>query len=196
MDSGRFETFIDAILAIMMTVMVLKIPQPDALTFTGIWDLRVMYLAYFLSFIVLFSIWDHHRKLFNYLENINNNVIWMYSLLIFVITFVPYFTAWVAHNPYDLLPELMYGFIFFIVNILFVLSTRIAIKHDVHNHEINGISYKELLLLNTALFIIGAVISVLGYPISMMIVSLLTVITWNTIPYILKTYMIGEDNGK
>ncbi|MBO7719733.1 MAG: DUF1211 domain-containing protein [Methanosphaera sp.] len=196
MDSGRFETFIDAILAIMMTVMVLKIPQPDALTFTGIWDLRVMYLAYFLSFIVLFSIWDHHRKLFNYLENINNNVIWMYSLLIFVITFVPYFTAWVAHNPYDLLPELMYGFIFFVVNILFVLSTRIAIKHDVHNHEINGISYKELLLLNTALFIIGAVISVLGYPISMMIVSLLTVITWNTIPYILKTYMIGEDNGK
>ena len=196
MDSGRFETFIDAILAIMMTVMVLKIPQPDALTFTGIWDLRVMYLAYFLSFIVLFSIWDHHRKLFNYLENINNNVIWMYSLLIFVITFVPYFTAWVAHNPYDLLPELMYGFIFFVVNILFVFSTRIAIKHDVHNHEINGISYKELLLLNTALFIIGAVISVLGYPISMMIVSLLTVITWNTIPYILKTYMIGEDNGK
>ena len=134
MDSGRFETFIDAILAIMMTVMVLKIPQPDTMTIGGIWDLHVMFFAYFLSFIILFSIWDHHRKLFNFLEDINNNVIWMYSVLIFIVTLVPYFTAWVAHNPYDLLPELMYGLIFVLVNVLFVLSTKVAIKHDVHNH--------------------------------------------------------------
>ena len=128
MDSGRFETFIDAILAIMMTVMVLKIPQPATMNFAGIWDLRVMYFAYVLSFIVLFSIWDHHRKLFNFLEDINNHVIWMYSILIFVITLVPYFTAWVAHNPYDLLPEVMYGLVFVVVNILFVMSTKVAIK--------------------------------------------------------------------
>ena len=72
MESGRFETFIDAIIAIMMTVMVLKIPQPETLTIGGIWDLRIMYLSYIISFIVLFSIWDHHRKLFNIVEDINN----------------------------------------------------------------------------------------------------------------------------
>ncbi|MDO5825998.1 MAG: TMEM175 family protein [Methanosphaera sp.] len=196
MDSGRFETFIDAILAIMMTVMVLKIPQPETMTFMGIWNLRVMYYAYFLSFIVLFSIWDHHRKLFNYLEHINNNVIWMYSVLIFFITLVPYFTSWVAHKPYDLLPELMYGLIFVIVNILFVLSTRVAIKHDVHNHEINGISYKEVLVLNIALFAMGAIVAVMGCPVAMMVLCLITVVTWNVIPYIEKTYVLGDDNGK
>lgn len=195
MDSGRFETFIDAILAIMMTVMVLKIPQPTTMTIRGIWDLHVMFFAYFLSFIILFSIWDHHRKLFNYLEDINNHVIWMYSVLIFIVTLVPYFTAWVAHNPYDLLPELMYGLIFVLVNVLFVLSTKVAIKHDVHNHEINGISYKEVLLLNCAIFLIGCVVSLIGYPICMMILCLLTVITWNTIPYIQKTYVLGDDDG-
>ncbi|RAP53849.1 MAG: hypothetical protein BZ137_05355 [Methanosphaera sp. rholeuAM130] len=196
MDSGRFETFIDAILAIMMTVMVLKIPQPETMTFMGIWNLRVMYYAYFLSFIVLFSIWDHHRKLFNYLEHINNNVIWMYSVLIFFITLVPYFTSWVAHKPYDLLPELMYGLIFVIVNILFVLSTRVAIKHDVHNHEINGISYKEVLVLNIVLFAMGAIVAVMGCPVAMMVLCLITVVTWNVIPYIEKTYVLGDDNGK
>jgi uncharacterized membrane protein len=195
MDSGRFETFIDAILAIMMTVMVLKIPQPATMDFAGIWDLRVMYFAYVLSFIVLFSIWDHHRKLFNFLEDINNHVIWMYSILIFVITLVPYFTAWVAHRPYDILPELMYGLIFVLVNVLFVLATRVAIKHDVHNHEINGISYKEVLLMNIGLFIVGTILSFMCYPISMMILCLVTVITWNMIPYIQKTYVIGDDHG-
>lgn len=193
MESGRFETFIDAIIAIMMTVMVLKIPQPETLTIGGIWDLRIMYLSYIISFIVLFSIWDHHRKLFNILEDINNRVIWIYSLLIFIITLVPYFTAWVAHEPFSLLPELMFGLIFFLVNIIYVLCTKVAINNDVHNEEVNGISFKELLLINIFLFLIGAVIGIAGYPIALLIMCLLTVITWNVIPYIQNTYVIGDD---
>lgn len=193
MESGRFETFIDAIIAIMMTVMVLKIPQPETLTIGGIWDLRIMYLSYIISFIVLFSIWDHHRKLFNIVEDINNRVIWIYSLLIFIITLVPYFTAWVAHEPFSLLPELMFGLIFFLVNIIYVLCTKVAITNDVHNEEVNGISFKELLLINIFLFIIGAVIGIAGYPIALLIMCLLTVITWNVIPYIQNTYVIGDD---
>ncbi|MEE1117302.1 MAG: TMEM175 family protein [Methanosphaera sp.] len=193
MESGRFETFIDAIIAIMMTVMVLKIPQPETLTIGGIWDLRIMYLSYIISFIVLFSIWDHHRKLFNIVEDINNRVIWIYSLLIFIITLVPYFTAWVAHEPFSLLPELMFGLIFFLVNIIYVLCTKVAINNDVHNEEVNGISFKELLLINIFLFIIGAVIGIAGYPIALLIMCLLTVITWNVIPYIQNTYVIGDD---
>ena len=193
MESGRFETFIDAIIAIMMTVMVLKIPQPETLTIGGIWDLRIMYLSYIISFIVLFSIWDHHRKLFNIVEDINNRVIWIYSLLIFIITLVPYFTAWVAHEPFSLLPELMFGLIFFLVNIIYVLCTKVAINNDVHNEEVNGISFKELLIINIFLFIIGAVIGIAGYPIALLIMCLLTVITWNVIPYIQNTYVIGDD---
>lgn len=193
MESGRFETFIDAIIAIMMTVMVLKIPQPETLTISGIWDLRIMYLSYIISFIVLFSIWDHHRKLFNMVEDINNRVIWIYSLLIFIITLVPYFTAWVAHEPFSLLPELMFGLIFFLVNIIYVLCTKVAINNDVHNEEVNGISFKELLLINIFLFIIGAVIGIAGYPIALLIMCLLTVITWNVIPYIQNTYVIGDN---
>lgn len=193
MDSGRFETFIDAILAIMMTVMVLKIPQPETLSIEGIWQLRIMYFAYFTSFIILFSVWDHHRKLFNMIETINNRVIQIYSLLIFALTLIPYFTAWVAHKPYEMVPELMFGLMFLIVNILFVLSTIVAVKHDVHNDMINELSYNELFVLNTVLFALGALLSLIGYPISMMAICLITVVTWNIIPYIQKTYVVGDD---
>lgn len=192
MDSGRFETFIDAILAIMMTVMVLKIPQPEPLTLAGIWDLRIMYAAYVIIFIVLFGVWDHHRKLFTQIKVINTKVILIYSLLIYVLTLVPYFTAWVAHNPHELLPELLFGLIILTVNILFVTATQIAIKNDIYNELIEQISFKELLVTNITLFTIGTILSLAGYPISMMITCLLTVITWNIIPYIRKT---GETNG-
>lgn len=193
MESGRFETFIDAILAIMMTVMVLKIPLPETMTVSGIWNLRVVYFAYAVSFIVIFSIWDHHRKFFYVVEEIDNKVIWMYSLLIFIITLVPYFTAWVAHEPYALLPELMFGLMFFLVNIIYVLCTHVTIRNDVHNQEINGISFKRLLLLNVMLFVVGAVIGLMGYPIALLLMCLLTVLTWNTVPYLEKTYVLGED---
>ena len=193
MDSGRFETFIDAIIAIMMTVMVLKIPQPETMTFAGIWNLRVMYYTYFVSYIVLLSIWDHHRKLFSVVEKINNTVIWMYSILIFLITLVPYFTAWVAHEPHAIVPELMYGLIFFLVNILFIVTSRVAIKHDVHNDLNNDITFKEVFLLNVVLFAIGTVLTFIGYPISMMIICLVTVVTWNIIPHIQNTYVVGGD---
>lgn len=191
MQTERFETFIDAILAIMMTVMVLKIPQPETLTFTGIWNLRIMYLAYIISFIVLFSIWDHHRKFFEKVQNIDDHVIWMYSVLIFFTTFVPYTTAWVAHQPYDYIPEITFGLIFFIVNILFVVSTILTIKKDAHNNLLEEISYNKIFIMNTALFIIGAIIATLGYPIIMMIICLLTVITWNLATHIQETYNTG-----
>lgn len=176
----------------MMTVMVLKIPQPETMTFSGIWELKVMYFAYFVSFIVLLSIWDHHRKLFFMLEDINNRVIWMYAILIFLITLIPYFTAWVAQEPFSLVPELMFGLIFFLVNIIYVLCTKVAIKNDVHNEEVNGIEFKELMLINILLFILGTVLALLGYPIALMIMCLLTLITWNVIPHIQKTYVVGE----
>ena len=193
MQTARFETFIDAILAIMMTVMVLKIPQPETLTLTGILDLKVMYLAYIISFIVLFSIWDHHRKFFEKVQNIDDHVIWMYSVLIFFTTFVPYLTAWVAHQPHDLVPEIMFGFLFFIVNILFVVSTILTIKKDIHNNLLEEISYNKVFIMNTTLFIIGAIIATLGYPIIIMIICLLTVVTWNLVTYYQETYNTGEN---
>ena len=195
MESGRFETFMDAILAIMMTVMVLKIQQPETMTLAGIWDLRVMYFAYVVSFVILFAIWDHHRQLFNVVSEINNSVLWMYAVLIFLVTLVPFFTAWVAHEPYELLPELMFGMIFILVNILFIVSTRVAIKNDDHNDEIQDLNFREVFILNIILFALGTVLTFTVNPICMMIVCFITVLTWNTIPYIKKTYVIGDDDG-
>lgn len=172
--------------------MVLKIPQPETLTFQGIWDLRVMYFAYALSFIVLFSLWDHHRKFFEKVEYIDNKVVWVYSIFIFFTTFLPLFTSWVAHEPYAIVPELMFGFIFFTENILFILSSEVTTRRDIHNTLLDEINYNKIFIINTLLFIIGAIITVNGYPITMMLVCIFTVITWNIYTHINETYNVGE----
>lgn len=195
MDSGRFETFMDAILAIMMTVMVLKIPQPETLSFAGILSLKHLYFAYVVSFITLFSVWDHHRRLFDMVDEINNRVVWVTSLLIYVLTLLPYFTAWVAHYPNDLVPELCFGLVFIIVNILYLYSTKIVIKNDVHNEDIQEVNFRELSLINFTLLILGLVLLFMGFPNVMMVICLITIITWNVIPHLKQTYYVGDNNG-
>ena len=56
MQTNRFETFIDAIIAIIITVLILKIAQPAEPTLSAIWDLKVFYIAYLISFLTLFNI--------------------------------------------------------------------------------------------------------------------------------------------
>jgi uncharacterized membrane protein len=194
MDSGRFETFIDAIIAIMLTVMILKIPQPETMDLAGIWNLRVMYFSYVLSFIIIYNLWDHHRQLFDHIETINDRVLWTYSILIFIITLIPFFTAWVAHEPYAFLPELMFGILFIVTNIVYIISTKIAIKHDNYSEIIKEVSFNKISIINTILFILGVILLLAGYPLSMLIICLLMVVNWNVINYF-DAYVEGDVSG-
>lgn len=62
MESNRFETFADAIIAILITVLILKIPQPGTPSLSGIWNLRVMYIAYFITFLTIYNVWYNNHK--------------------------------------------------------------------------------------------------------------------------------------
>ena len=46
MNTNRFETFFDAILAIIITVLVLKLTQPVAPTFGAVLALNARFITY------------------------------------------------------------------------------------------------------------------------------------------------------
>ncbi|WP_455645931.1 TMEM175 family protein [Methanosphaera sp.] len=194
LDSGRFETFIDAILAIIMTVMILKIPQPETLTITGLWNLKAMYFSYITSFIVIVSIWNNHRKLFNKVKHIDNFVITVYMILTFFITWIPYFTAWVAHFPHDLAPEISYELLFILVNISYLVATNRVRRHDAYNEDLIQFRVTPRTVINYSVFIIGFILGILVTPEFMMISCFITIITWN-IPDEYFRKLGGHSNG-
>ena len=118
METGRFETFFDAIIAIIMTVLVLKISQPAEPTLSAIWDLRVSYLAYLISFLTLFNIWYNNHNLFKKVDNLDNTAVWILGIMTFVISLVPYFTIWVALNVNSIAAETMFGLLFVVKGII------------------------------------------------------------------------------
>ena len=118
METTRFETFFDAIIAIIITVLVLKIPQPATPTLSGILDLQFMYIAYLISFLVLYNIWYANHNLFQIIDTIDNTSVWIYGIMTFFISLLPYFTIWLARDIYSIPAETMFGLLFISTHIL------------------------------------------------------------------------------
>ena len=179
MDTTRFETFLDAIIAIIMTVLVLKISQPAEPTLAAIWDLRISYLAYLISFLTLFNIWYNNHNLFQKVENIDNTAVWIFGIMTFVISLVPYFTIWVALHVDSIPAETMYGLLFVITNILYVLSVKAIYNSNQYNKELQETNSKVYYQI-TPLFIIlaGFILTCTIYRPGIYISCLISIILW------------------
>ena len=55
METGRLEAFYDAIIAIIVTVLVLELPQPATASLASIWAIKTSYFAYLISFFGLYK---------------------------------------------------------------------------------------------------------------------------------------------
>jgi uncharacterized membrane protein len=179
METNRFETFFDAIIAIVITVLVLKIPQPASPTLSAFLELKTMYLAYLISFLILYNLWYANHNLFQLVETIDNLTLWIYGMMTFVISLIPYFTIWLANNVNSIAAETMFGVLFIATHILNTLATRAVYKSNPYNknlHEINHNSY--YLNLPLILIFIGFVLTYSGYSQGIYITCLVSIILW------------------
>ena len=179
METNRFETFFDVIIAIVITVLVLKIPQPASPTLSAFLELKTMYLAYLISFLILYNLWYANHNLFQLVETIDNLTLWIYGMMTFVISLIPYFTIWLANNVNSIAAETMFGVLFITTHILNTLATRAVYKSNPYNknlHEINHDSY--YLNLPLILILIGFVLTYSGYSKGIYITCLVSIILW------------------
>ena len=122
--TGRLEAFYDAIIAIIVTVLVLELPQPAAPTLASMWAIKTSYFAYIVSFLVCANLWQYHHLIYQHVEKINNRIIWLNILLMFVFSLIPYLTIFTVDYPNSLLPQVLYGLDFIIVDIILFVMAR------------------------------------------------------------------------
>ena len=178
METDRFETFFDAIIAIIITVLVLKIPQPATPTLAGVLELQSIYIAYLISFLILYNIWYANHNLFQAVNNIDNNTLWIYGVMTFIISLLPYFTIWIANNVYSIPAETMFGAIFIATHILNTAANWTIVKSNPYSniHELQITSPMHHIPL--IILIIGFVLTYTIYIPGIYITCLLSVVLW------------------
>ena len=171
------EAFYDAIIAIIVTVLVLELPQPETATISGIFALKISYFTYLISFLVCANLWQYHHAIYAHVEKIDMKIVWLNILLMFVISLIPYLTIFVANNPNSLLSESLYGLDFILIDIILFVMTRYLIKINTDNEYLtNVVDLKNAILIPFIFLIIGFIIGFLGYPIAISVVCLILII--------------------
>jgi uncharacterized membrane protein len=109
MTKGRLEAFSDAVVAIIMTIMVLELVPPHGEAVEDLLPLWPIFLAYVLSFVNLAIYWNNHHHLLQASRTVSGRVLWMNMHLLFWLSLVPFATAWIGETAYAPIPMALYG---------------------------------------------------------------------------------------
>src|SRR5690349_19735453 len=76
MDTGRIDAFSDGVLAIVITIMVLGLVQPEAATFESFFATTGLgLLSYLLSFVYVGIYWNNHHHMFQVADRVDGRVL-------------------------------------------------------------------------------------------------------------------------
>lgn len=104
MTSTRLEAFSDAVIAIIITIMVLELKVPHDPSPTALLKLLPVLLSYGLSFMMVAVYWMNHHHLFHLAKRVDSKILWSNNLLLFCLSLIPFFTAYMnehERNPFS-----------------------------------------------------------------------------------------------
>lgn len=177
METDRFEALIDAILAIVITIIVLEIPLASTGTWEALYEIRFEFIIYAVSFIVCFNFWNYNNNLFSIVNRIDYKVIWSMGITLLIFSLLPYFTTFVAENFYEFFPQFMYGLCFIITAILSLITSKYIKEADPANIALQFALSNHYPLYGTIILVlIGTVIGYVIYPPAIMICCLISIL--------------------
>ena len=98
MSKGRMEAYSDAVIAIIMTIMVLELRPPEGTDWTSLQPLVPVFLTYVLSFVCLGIHWNNHHHLLQATTHITGGIPWANLNLLFWLSPFPFATGWMGEN--------------------------------------------------------------------------------------------------
>ena len=139
MRTGRLEAFSDGVLAIIITIMVLELHDPEG---EGWHDLRhavPTLLSYLLSFVYIGIYWINHHHLFAATRRASGAVLWANLHLLFWLSVVPWTTSWLGSTTFAQVPTIVYGVSLLLPGVAFVVLQRIIMADEQNRSALAGV---------------------------------------------------------
>lgn len=194
MKTTRFETFMDAILAIIITVLVLKLNQPAEASVEAIINLNMWYINYFICFLIIFNTWYNDHNLFQIVDEIDNRIVIVYGCMIFIISLIPYFATWVSIHPTSIPTQTMFGLLFLATNFCYSLSTYLIVRANPYNEKLKEINLKDFRrYIPIAIILIGFLLTYTVYVQGIYISCIFATIYWLVLAITAKSEIESSD---
>jgi len=158
LEKNRLEAFSDGVIAIILTIMVLDLKVPKESTVEAMLAQWPVFIAYAMSYAIVFMLWLNHHQLFASLEKINHSMLMRNGLVLFAMSFIPFVTAYAGESKWsEPLAVSLYGLVMAAVSLGFVRLRLAAIacaqnERDAVNHKVEF----ELGMILIAAFLAGA----------------------------------------
>jgi uncharacterized membrane protein len=116
MPTSRIEAFSDGVFAIIITLLVLEIHVPQvqgkdisAALAHNLLAMAPKFLTYILSFVLVCIWWVAHHHLFHVLKRSDRGLLWLNSLFLLWLAFIPFPTALMGDYPGERIAVMGYG---------------------------------------------------------------------------------------
>jgi uncharacterized membrane protein len=96
--ADRLIAFSDGVFAVIVTVMVLELKAPDQPIFSALWPLWPTAISYAVSYLFIAIIWINHHHLMRFVGPPTPGLIWINFAHLFLVSLLPFATAWVART--------------------------------------------------------------------------------------------------
>ena len=165
MHKGRLEAFSDGVFAVLITILVLELKVPHGADWAAIRPLVPAFASYVLSFVYLGIYWNNHHHMLQAATHVTGAVLWANLFLLFWLSLIPFFTAWMGENGFERLPVAVYGGNLFLAGVAYTLLERILIGAQGKDSRLKGAVGMEIKgWTSTTVYLIGMVVAWLWIP--------------------------------
>jgi uncharacterized membrane protein len=124
MTADRLTAFSDAVFAVIVTIMVLELKAPDQPAFSALRPLWPWAISYAVSYLFIVIIWINHHHLMRFVGPPTLRLIWINFVHLFLVSLLPFATAWIARTKLASTPVAFYAGLFVCIDIAYNLFER------------------------------------------------------------------------
>ena len=129
--ADRMAAYSDAVFAVIVTIMVLELKAPDEPGFPALLPLWPTAISYAVSYLFIAIIWINHDHLMRLVGRPTLGLIWINFVHLFMVSLLPFATAWVARTRLASSAVVFYAGLFVCVDIAYnVFEREVLVRVD------------------------------------------------------------------
>ena len=159
MKADRMVAFTDAVIAIILTIMVLELPVPRGESFRSLERTLPLFGAYALSFVIVGIFWTNHHHLLQATRKIDGRAMWVNLSLLFWLSLFPWVIRWIGEEGITFYPVQAYGVVLTMASLTYLVLERTLIASDRESPLERAVRGHKKELLTLALNLVSLVVA-------------------------------------